>query len=43
MAGEKAAGTLFTQSGDHGIAYLRFDLAGKDLQAGKAVLTLPTA
>ena len=43
MAGEKAAGTLFTQSGDHGIAYLRFDRAGKDMQAGKAVLTLLTA
>ncbi len=36
MAGEKVAGTLFTQSGGRGIAYLRFDRAGADMTAGAA-------
>lgn len=36
MAGEKEAGTLFTQSGDHAIAYLRFDRATGPMQAGNA-------
>ncbi|MFW8636341.1 YgfZ/GcvT domain-containing protein [Cribrihabitans pelagius] len=35
-AGGKPAGTLFTQSGGQGIAYLRFDRAGGDMQAGDA-------
>lgn len=32
----KPVGTLFTQSGGHAIAYLRFDRAGPDMQAGEA-------
>ncbi|MDE9451025.1 folate-binding protein YgfZ [Aliiroseovarius sp. Z3] len=32
----KPAGTLFTQSGNQAIAYLRFDRAGTDMQAGDA-------
>lgn len=36
MAGEKVAGTLFTQSGDKALAYLRFDRATGDLSAGDA-------
>ncbi|MCK8462996.1 folate-binding protein [Aliiroseovarius sp. S1339] len=32
----KPVGTLFTQSGDQAIAYLRFDRAGTDMQAGDA-------
>lgn len=36
----KAAGTLFTQSGDRAIAYLRLDRAGGDMQAGNATLRL---
>lgn len=39
-AGGKPAGTLFTQSGDQAIAYLRFNRAGGEMQAGNAVLTL---
>lgn len=39
-AGGKPAGTLFTQSGDQAIAYLRFNRAGGEMQAGDAVLTL---
>ncbi|MFW8594603.1 YgfZ/GcvT domain-containing protein [Cribrihabitans neustonicus] len=35
-AGGKPAGALFTQSGGQGIAYLRFDRAGGDMQAGDA-------
>ena len=35
-AGGKAAGTLFTQSGGKGIAYLRFDRAKGEMQAGEA-------
>ncbi|WP_370267405.1 folate-binding protein YgfZ [Nioella sp.] len=38
MAGDKPAGTLFTQSGGRAIAYLRFDRAGGDMTAGDAVL-----
>jgi hypothetical protein len=36
VSGEKPAGTLFSQSGGQGIAYLRFDRAGRDMQAGPA-------
>ena len=32
----KIAGTLFTQSGGHGIAYLRFDRATGEMSAGDA-------
>ena len=39
-AGGKAAGTLFTQSGDQAIAYLRFDRAMGEMQAGEATVTL---
>ena len=39
-AGGKPAGTLFTQSGDQAIAYLRFNRAGDEMQAGDAVLML---
>lgn len=39
-AGGKAAGTLFTQSGDRAIAYLRFDRATCEMQAGEATVTL---
>ncbi|WP_377507590.1 YgfZ/GcvT domain-containing protein [Octadecabacter sp. R77987] len=41
MAGEKPAGTLFTQSGGQAIAYLRFDRAVGDMTAGTATITLP--
>ena len=34
----KPAGTLYTQSGGHGLAYLRFDRAGGDMRAGDAVV-----
>jgi folate-binding Fe-S cluster repair protein YgfZ len=37
----KPAGTLFTISGGHGIAHLRFDRAGGDMQAGNATLRMP--
>ena len=37
----KAAGTLFTQSGGRGIAYLRFDRAQGPMTAGDAVVRLP--
>ncbi|MFV1492845.1 folate-binding protein [Phaeobacter sp. JH18-32] len=33
---DKAVGTLFTQSGEHAIAYLRFDRAGDDMCAQDA-------
>ncbi|MFT7594739.1 MAG: folate-binding protein YgfZ [Paracoccaceae bacterium] len=39
-AGGKPAGTLFTQSGDHAIAYLRLDRAVGDMQAGDATVRL---
>ena len=35
-SGSKPAGHLFTQAGGHAIAYLRFDRAGPDMQAGDA-------
>ena len=35
----KPVGTLFTQSGGQAIAYLRFDRAGSDMQAGDAVVS----
>ncbi|UWQ63677.1 folate-binding protein [Leisingera caerulea] len=38
-AGGKPAGTLFTQSGGKGIAYLRFDRAKGEMQAGDARVT----
>jgi folate-binding protein YgfZ len=38
MAGEKEAGTLFTQSGGRAIAYLRFDRAKGPMTAGDATL-----
>ncbi|NOD35933.1 MULTISPECIES: folate-binding protein YgfZ [unclassified Ruegeria] len=39
-ANGKSAGTLFTQSGGHAIAYLRFDRAGGEMQAGEATVRL---
>ncbi len=39
----RAAGTLYTQSGGRGIAYLRFDRAGAGMRAGDAVLHWPEA
>ena len=36
MAGEKPAGMLFTQSGGRGLAWLRFDRAQGEMQAGAA-------
>jgi folate-binding protein YgfZ len=36
MAGDKVAGTLYTQSGGEGIAYLRFDRAKGEMTAGDA-------
>ncbi|WP_050602005.1 folate-binding protein YgfZ [Ruegeria sp. 6PALISEP08] len=39
-ANGKSIGTLFTQSGGHAIAYLRFDRAGGEMQAGKATVRL---
>lgn len=39
-AGGKPAGTLYTQSGDYGIAYLRFDRAEGEMQAGPTRLQL---
>lgn len=38
-ANGKAAGTLHTVSGDRGLAFLRFDRAEGEMQAGKATLT----
>ena len=40
-ANGKPVGTLFTQSGNHALAYLRFDRAGPDMQAGTARLSYP--
>lgn len=37
----KPAGTLFTQSGGRGIAYLRFDRAQGPMTAGDAIVRLP--
>lgn len=39
-ANEKPAGTLFTQANGEAIAYLRFDRAGGDMQAGDARLAM---
>ncbi|WP_425077967.1 YgfZ/GcvT domain-containing protein [Ruegeria denitrificans] len=39
-ANGKPIGTLFTQSGGHGIAYLRFDRASGEMQAGDATVRL---
>lgn len=36
MSGGKAAGQIFTRSGDRAIAYLRFDRASDQMQAGDA-------
>ena len=41
MAGDKPVGTLFTQSGDQAIAYLRFDRAVGAMAAQDATITLP--
>ena len=38
LAGDKSAGILFTQSGDHALAYLRFDRANGLMQSGNAQL-----
>ncbi len=38
-AGDKAAGTLFTQSGEHALAYLRFDRATDNMKAADATLS----
>jgi folate-binding protein YgfZ len=38
LSGEKAAGTLLSQSGGRGLAYLRFDRATGPMQAGKATV-----
>lgn len=40
MADGKAAGTLYTQAGGKGIAYLRFDRAKGEMTAGDAKVTL---
>ncbi len=42
LAGDKPAGTLFTQSGGQAIAYLRFDRATGPMTAGEARLTMAT-
>ncbi|MEM6305746.1 MAG: folate-binding protein [Pseudomonadota bacterium] len=39
MAGAKPAGVLYTQSGGHGIAYLRFNRAKGQMQADGAAVT----
>ncbi|WP_170475922.1 CAF17-like 4Fe-4S cluster assembly/insertion protein YgfZ [Ruegeria arenilitoris] len=39
-SGGKSAGTLFTQSGDRAIAFLRLDRAGNDMRAGEAKIRL---
>jgi folate-binding protein YgfZ len=43
MAGEKEVGTLHTVSGDHALAYLRFDRAEGEMTAGGATVTLDQA
>ena len=40
LAEGKPAGTLFTQSGEHGIAHLRFDRAAGPMSADQAVVEL---
>ena len=37
---DKPSGTLFTQAGGQGLAYLRFDRAGEDMRAGDATVRL---
>ncbi len=37
----KVAGTLYSQAGGKGIAYLRFDRAGEDMMAGEAKVRYP--
>ncbi|MDR9427766.1 MAG: folate-binding protein [Salibaculum sp.] len=39
MAGEKPAGTLYTQAGGKALAYLRFDRVKEPMQAGDATVT----
>ena len=39
-ASGKPVGTLYTQAGGNGIAYLRFDRAGHEMQAGDATVRL---
>lgn len=39
--GDRQVGTLYTQSGGRGIAYLRFDRAVGDMRAGSATVRLP--
>jgi folate-binding Fe-S cluster repair protein YgfZ len=39
-ANGKPVGTLYSQSGGQGIAYLRFDRAQGEMHAGAAVVTL---
>ncbi|SIO31937.1 hypothetical protein SAMN05444722_1410 [Rhodovulum sp. ES.010] len=39
MAGEKLAGTLYTQAGGRGIAHLRFDRADGTMTAGEAAVS----
>ena len=41
LAAGKVAGTLYTQAKGHGLAYLRFDRAGPDMQAGNATVSYP--
>lgn len=41
-ANGKPAGTLFTQSGNHALAYLRYDRAQSVMQAGDATVTMVT-
>lgn len=41
LAGEKEAGTLYTQAGGRAIAHLRFDRARGPMQAGTAQVTWP--
>ena len=40
VANGKSAGTLLTRAGDRAIAYLRFDRAGEEMQAGEATVRL---
>ncbi|MCL3880866.1 folate-binding protein [Marivita sp. GX14005] len=40
LSGEKPAGTLYTQAGDKGLAYLRFDRAEGGITAGDAAVML---
>ncbi len=43
LAGDRAAGTLFTQNGGQALAYLRFDRAGGEMTAGGARVIWPGA